>query len=402
MSRRRILRALALAALGATALTGVGLAGARPASAAPSADLSAQLKGGEYVALGDSYAAGYGLGHLTNEPVAGCGQSSDDYPHRVAEALDLELTDVTCAGATTADVVDTRQLGAAPQIDALSASTRLVTISIGGNDAGLFSTASSCIALSATGPIFGASSSTTNCRSEYVKGGRDTLARDIETTTATGLAKTFDAIRLRAPKAVVVVVGYPAVFPDRAHTPASGCYRAIVDPQSLADGFPKDSFPFTAIDVKYLASVQATLDTVTEKAVDEAGFTYVSTLAASEGRSGCATTGSYISGISLTATEYFRSISLATGALHPNQRGAAFLASSAQGGIERALAARASATASASASAAANAAGSASQRPPELVWIALVAALLAAFLAALVAFRSRSRAAARRSRDPRP
>ena len=58
---------------------------------------------GPYVALGDSYASGYGLPEATGEPVSGCGQSRLDYPHLLARELALPLTDVTCAGATTSD-----------------------------------------------------------------------------------------------------------------------------------------------------------------------------------------------------------------------------------------------------------------------------------------------------------
>lgn len=368
-----------------------------PASAATAAAATpaptASTTGLEYVALGDSYAAGYGLPDLTKEPVAGCAQSALDYPHRLAESLGLDLTDVTCSGATTSDVTTSRQLGALPQIDALSTSTRLVTISIGGNDAGLFSTAQSCIALSKTGPIFGQSSATANCRSEFVQNGRDALTRAIDTTTAKGLSSTFRAIRHRAPNAAVVVVGYPAVFPDAAHTPKAGCYRPLVDSRSLADGFPKDAFPFTSTDVAYLHGVQVALDRVTARAAAATGVTYVSTLDASVAHSGCATSESYIAGITLTASDYFRSISLQAGALHPNARGVAFLTAEAAPAIERALAP----TPSPSPTAAGPGAGA---HGLEFVWIAAAALLVALFALMLLAFGRRRRT--RRADDAVP
>jgi lysophospholipase L1-like esterase len=338
MSGRAFLRAAAAGLLLAAAAAGIAPPATATAATAATPAPPVSTTGLEYVALGDSYAAGYGLADLTKKPVAGCAQSALDYPHRLAASLRLHLTDVTCAGATTSDVTTSRQLGALPQIDALSTSTRLVTISIGGNDAGLFSTARSCIALSENGPIFGQSSATANCRSRYVDNGSDALTRAIDTTTAKGLSSTFRAIRHRAPNAAVVVVGYPAVFPDAAHTPTAGCYRPLVDASSLADGFPKDAFPFTSTDVAYLHGVQAALDRVTARAAQEADVVYVSTLDASLAHSGCATSGSYIAGITLTASDYFRSISLEAGALHPNARGVAFLAAQATPAIERALA----------------------------------------------------------------
>ncbi|RKR74685.1 SGNH/GDSL hydrolase family protein [Frondihabitans australicus] len=384
-----------LRAAGAAILLALGISSsigaAAPAAAAPAtaatttASPTPTTTGLAYVALGDSYAAGYGLSHLTKQPVAACDQSGLDYPHRIAAALGLRLTDVTCAGATTANVIDTKQNGAAPQIDALSARTRLVTISIGGNDSGLFSTAQSCIALSKNGPIFGASSSTTTCKSEFVTKGHDALTSAIETKTAKGLAATFRAIKHRAPNAAVVVIGYPAVFPDRANTPKSGCYRPLVDSESLADGFPKDAFPFTATDVAYLHGVQVVLDRVTAEQAAKAGVTYVSTLAGSEAHSGCATTGSYISGISLTASEYFKSISLQTGALHPNSRGVAYLTSQATPAVEKALTPTASPTPTASAGS--HQGAGAGFRG--LVWIVALAALVAAFVVLLAVFRRR-------------
>ena len=64
------------------------------------------------------------------------GRSARNYPHLIAGRLGLDLTDVTYSGATTAHIVRERQNGAPPQVDALEGSEYLVTITIGGNDAG--------------------------------------------------------------------------------------------------------------------------------------------------------------------------------------------------------------------------------------------------------------------------
>ena len=50
--------------------------------------------------------------------------------------LGLDLVDVTYSGATTANVLTDPQNGAPPQVDALDGSEDLVTVTIGGNDAG--------------------------------------------------------------------------------------------------------------------------------------------------------------------------------------------------------------------------------------------------------------------------
>ncbi|NMO04803.1 SGNH/GDSL hydrolase family protein [Gordonia sp. TBRC 11910] len=93
--------------------------------------------GATYVAMGSSYAAGPGIAPVVDH---GCWRSGRNYPHQVAAALRLRLVDVTCSGATTADVISRRQFLRRShrylplQIDAVSASTKVVTITVGGND----------------------------------------------------------------------------------------------------------------------------------------------------------------------------------------------------------------------------------------------------------------------------
>ena len=64
------------------------------------------------------------------------GRSARNYPHLVAGSLGLDLVDVTYSGATTAHVLTDSQRGVPPQIDALDGTETLVTVTIGGNDAG--------------------------------------------------------------------------------------------------------------------------------------------------------------------------------------------------------------------------------------------------------------------------
>jgi hypothetical protein len=65
----------------------VGLAILAPSTTAAAAT-SSTTAGLEYVALGDSYSAGYGLLPLSpTSPATGCYQAEVDYPHLVATAL---------------------------------------------------------------------------------------------------------------------------------------------------------------------------------------------------------------------------------------------------------------------------------------------------------------------------
>lgn len=137
------------------------------------------LNGLEYVSLGDSYQAGYGLVPFSNtSPFAGdpngCYQADANYPHGIATALGLTIDDQTCSGAITANVgygsatvpasvanvilptlptVTTPQTTSsgmtAPTVQSggLSADTDIVTVGIGGNDLGFSYIATSCIRL---------------------------------------------------------------------------------------------------------------------------------------------------------------------------------------------------------------------------------------------------------------
>ncbi|MGX1668112.1 SGNH/GDSL hydrolase family protein [Streptomyces sp. NPDC055400] len=89
---------------------------------------------GEYVALGSSFAAGPGVGQRAANSPALCARSDANYAQPVAHSREMSLTDVTCSGATTHDVLDGGQFFQPAQVDAVRSTTRLVTVTIGGND----------------------------------------------------------------------------------------------------------------------------------------------------------------------------------------------------------------------------------------------------------------------------
>jgi lysophospholipase L1-like esterase len=137
----RLLRILAASATLAGGIICGGTAAAWGATAPPN----------QYVALGDSFAAGPLIGQqLELDP---CFRSAQDYAHVAAAELGLNLDDVTCSGATTGDFTGSQAAdlpwdpSVPPQFDALSARTRVVTVTIGGNDVGLVGVAEGCINL---------------------------------------------------------------------------------------------------------------------------------------------------------------------------------------------------------------------------------------------------------------
>jgi lysophospholipase L1-like esterase len=138
------------------------------AAASPTSSAAATLSG-PYVALGDSYAAGPGIANQEASSLL-CLRSDHDYPTLVAQAVSpTAFTDVSCSGAITDDMTGS-QLGAAPQFDALNAGDKLVTLTIGGNDAGFVDVVVTCLALALTDP------GGAPCENHYVSGGTDQLA----------------------------------------------------------------------------------------------------------------------------------------------------------------------------------------------------------------------------------
>jgi lysophospholipase L1-like esterase len=105
------------------------------AGAASAAESTTALaSGSRYVALGSSFAAGPGVSVRADDSPAGCSQSTDNYPRQLARRRGLVLVDRSCGGATTVHVLNGGQFGLPAQLDAITPDTRLVTVTIGGND----------------------------------------------------------------------------------------------------------------------------------------------------------------------------------------------------------------------------------------------------------------------------
>lgn len=163
--------------------------------------------GAHYVAMGSSFAAGANIPPRATDRPARCGASDVSYSRLLARRLNLALTDVSCGGATTAHLLDVwDELPA--QLDAITPDTRLVTVTVGGNDLNYMGVmfAASCHA----GVIDPRSLSpeTGQCRP---------LPLPDEAAYAAlerGMISLFAQIRARAPRARVVLVQYVALADD--------------------------------------------------------------------------------------------------------------------------------------------------------------------------------------------
>jgi lysophospholipase L1-like esterase len=142
-----------------------------------------------YVALGDSYSSGVGTRTYINDGTS-CQRSVYAYPSLIAAARGYSLNLRACSGAKVSDVTST-------QLSALTATTSYVTISVGGNDAGFADVLTECAQPGWMSDCNGA----INGAQTY-----------INNTLPGSLSTLYASIKSRAPKAKVVVVGYPRVF----------------------------------------------------------------------------------------------------------------------------------------------------------------------------------------------
>ena len=305
----------------------------------------AHLAGLKYVALGDSNAAAFGLVPLSSFPLMGCAQAAANYPHQVATELGLALTDVSCSGATGLNLTTTPQVvsdGTAPlQNASLSATTDIVTLSIGANDLGFTDIMTFCSALTATGPVVGdaaAPLSLANCKAAFVQPGPigDTLASKINGAVAASLDAVLNDIAARAPNAKVFVVGYMALTPAAPPAGPDGCFTSALG--AGAPPFPVNSYPYTVIDVPYLHSVEALLNQAVSAAATSHGATMVSLFDASVPHSACDLTDPYSNGVSVTSFSLSPlSVTLLPGALHPNAVGVSFQTTQVEAAIRSAF-----------------------------------------------------------------
>jgi lysophospholipase L1-like esterase len=214
----------------------------------------------EYVALGDSFTAAPGVPRPVGE--RSCGRSTNNYPHLVARALPrTELVDRSCNGADTRHLTTNQYPSVEPQLDALGADTDLVTLSLGGNDFGLFAALlSACPTLRDSDPTGAPCSEVTGAYSAR------NLRKLIE-QTGDRLQTALELIKARSPRAEVMLVGYPVL------APANG---TCTDRLPLADG-----------DFAYVNSLGSLLNTAMKRAATNADATYVDIYGASQGHDIC-------------------------------------------------------------------------------------------------------------------
>lgn len=219
-SRRRTVALLASVLLlasgcGGSDESGEADGGAGDASTASPSASASEAAGRSYVALGDSYTAAPLVPET--DPSDACLRSSRNYPALVAEGLgDVELTDVSCSGADSTAMIGVQQIGSQlnpAQFDALGEDTDLVTVGLGGNDFGLFTSLLADCA--ASGDVGGSGESEPGgALCSAVEEGSTEDLRTLLPQVESRLTAVLTGVKDRAPEARVVAVGYPRLLPD--------------------------------------------------------------------------------------------------------------------------------------------------------------------------------------------
>src|ERR1051325_5204582 len=168
--------------------------------------LAGTASAANYVALGDSYSAGNGA-NSTNLN-SSCNRNTYAYPYVLSQQKGYALTFVACSGAVTGDVIN-------GQVSSVTSDTKLVTITIGGNDIGFTNLIIACTTLGCASQI----------ASSQAKINNELPAK---------LTSTYAAIKARAPSAKVVVLGYGRPFAN----PPKTCLAATGVSSSEAPALP--------------------------------------------------------------------------------------------------------------------------------------------------------------------
>jgi hypothetical protein len=232
----------------------------------------ATATGPRYVSLGDSWVSGPLVPDMVGTPID-CARSSRNAASLVAAELGIErFVDASCGGAKIEHLTEPQKpalrglLGVAPpQLDALTRDTTLVTIGIAGNDVKFPGTAIECanlVPVPLGPPPFGRP-----CREELTAGGRDVLAERIDEQRPR-VRRALREVRRRAPRAQVLVIGYPTALPQEG----PGCWPRV---------------PLLEPDVEYLRERFEDMNEMLRAAARASGATFVDTYTSSVGHDVC-------------------------------------------------------------------------------------------------------------------
>jgi len=252
-----------------------------------------------YVALGDSYSSGEGAPPFfsgTDGPTDFCHRSLNAYSQVLGQAYNVTPKFYACSGAVTANITSQYRFGEPPQITepGVDTTASLVTMSIGGNDAGFADVLTSCIEQklkadavnAAIGPVavwlgLGLDPSCANSQS-FVD------AANARIDNVFGPAEsTYQALRgaTSPTDTSIIVADYPHLFPDSASEQSCLALSLIL----------------TTADEQYFNQAADRLDGVLQSAASQAGANFVDIRSAFSGHAICGNGGAWLNGISFAS-----------------------------------------------------------------------------------------------------
>ncbi|WP_157987436.1 SGNH/GDSL hydrolase family protein [Jiangella endophytica] len=187
-SPRSIARTAVTLCVAAVVLVGAALGAAADASATETAEAADTPSA--VITLGDSYSSGLGAGGYVDD----CDRTPQAWNNLIFGGDVTDRTLLACSGARIAEVTQqVQQLATIP-----GAGDRLITVTVGGNDAGF-------------------ADQLVNCLVSFLSCTR----REAELTTLINslhqpLVQLYDAVQAAAPGDEVIVGGYPMLVPDPA------------------------------------------------------------------------------------------------------------------------------------------------------------------------------------------
>jgi lysophospholipase L1-like esterase len=225
-----------------TVTIGVGVSGSDLAWSA-AAFIPVSGPSWSYTAMGDSYSSGEGNPPYDVGTAGGCDRSNAAFGRQFAERQsDIGTTGIqhiACSGATIDNLTTDGQNGERPQISQMFSGSKLVTVTIGGNDAGFASVLTNCL----TTP--------TTCENTYNSDDGNNEYSLIDSLRPK-LAAAYTAMQHQVPGAKIVAVTYPSIF-----QPGTTCAGINNMPVS---------------DVEFLISLTYYLDNTIMDAAQDAGI----------------------------------------------------------------------------------------------------------------------------------
>ena len=178
--------------------------GAGPAAAGNSGTV-------QYVALGDSYAAGQGGGEYLND----CLESPNGYPYLLDSKMRIDLrANAACTGASTSEVIST-------QLSKLNKDTELVTLTVVAADLDLSGVLAACTVVPPD-PV--------GCQNAI------NIALGQLAVLGGSLSELYTLVDNAAPNALIVVTGYPYLFEIVPGDPTAAIKDQINDAITILNG----------------------------------------------------------------------------------------------------------------------------------------------------------------------